>query len=94
MLLCLSVGEAYSHCFPFVCPSPRRSQVKNARVGCVAHVLWAAGSIDTHFTVSILDIAAGYLIVREAGGVFIDTGGWCHYIQVIAAGGSCCCHSY
>lgn len=39
--------------------------------------LCASGNIDAHFTfgIHIWDIAAGYLIVREAGGVVIDTGG-------------------
>ncbi|KAI0225001.1 Inositol monophosphatase 1 [Lamellibrachia satsuma] len=38
--------------------------------------LCASGNIDAHFTfgIHIWDIAAGYLIVREAGGVVIDTG--------------------
>ena len=38
----------------------------------------AAGELDGHFTygVHIWDIADGDLIVREAGGVVIDTSGW------------------
>jgi myo-inositol-1(or 4)-monophosphatase len=37
----------------------------------------AAGDVDAHFTygIHIWDIAAGDLIVREAGGVVMDTSG-------------------
>ena len=37
----------------------------------------AEGTLDAHFTygIHIWDMAAGYLIVREAGGVVTDTGG-------------------
>ena len=47
----------------------------------------AAGELDGHFTygVHIWDIAAGDLIVREAGGVVIDTSGL--YLIVREAGG-------
>ena len=38
----------------------------------------ASGDLDAHFTygIHIWDIAAGDLIVREAGGVVCDTDGW------------------
>jgi myo-inositol-1(or 4)-monophosphatase len=37
----------------------------------------AAGELDAHFTygIHVWDIAAGDLIVREAGGVVMDTSG-------------------
>ena len=39
--------------------------------------LVAAGQVDAHFSqgIYVWDIAAGWLIVREAGGVVCDTGG-------------------
>ena len=45
---------------------------------CALHMcLVAAGCIDAHYSqgISVWDIAAGWLIVREAGGVVLDTAG-------------------
>ena len=45
---------------------------------CALHMcLVAAGCADAHFSqgISVWDIAAGYLMVQEAGGVIVDTGG-------------------
>ena len=45
---------------------------------CALHMcLVAAGCADAHFSqgISVWDIAAGYLVVQEAGGVIVDTGG-------------------
>jgi len=43
----------------------------------------AEGTLDAHFTygIHIWDMAAGYLVVEEAGGIVIDTGGswFCHW---------------
>ena len=57
---------------------------------CALHMcLVAAGCIDAHYSqgISVWDIAAGWLIVREAGGVVLDTAG---LVLVMAASCTTC----
>ena len=74
------LGKHIPTAFLLSVPLPAGRRLRTLGSAALHMCFCAAGSIDAHFTVGIhiWDIAAGYLIVREAGGVVIDTGGWSH----------------
>ena len=65
-----------AECFgaPYVC---NMSRLRNLGSAALHMCFVAAGKLDAHFTygIHIWDMAAGDLIVREAGGIVCDTSG-------------------